>query len=140
MPTVAKEITELFSKFEDSKLTNLFASDEYAQFYKSTSDNTFKEWVKNLGNSERESLSAADALAKYTEHVQASGKATSKFQTIVKSAGSALKTLGSFAVNTLASMAVSWAIGKAIEGITNYINRVEIAIEKGQEAADASCS
>lgn len=45
----------------------------------------------------------------------------------------ALATVG----NMFLGMAISWGIGKIVEGIDNYIHRAEKAIEKAQEAQQA---
>lgn len=69
--------------------------------------------------------------------MQSASKSTSNFQKGI----SALKNIGGTLLSTFTNMAVamavSWAVGKVIEGIDNYIHRVEIAIEKGKEAQQA---
>lgn len=66
----------------------------------------------------------------------ATGGAT-KFQTALSGLKSVATTVGSTLLNMGIAMAASWAIGKGIQWISDYIHREEIAIEKGQEAQSA---
>lgn len=73
-------------------------------------------------------------LGSYMDELQ---QPMSRFQSFTKSAGDALKQLGSMAINTLASFAINEAISLAIQGIDYLIHKDEIAIEKGEEAQNA---
>lgn len=96
--------------------------------------------AKNLGVANKEVVdfvrTSKGGLKEYEAAMQSASKSTSNFQKGL----SPLKNIGGTLLSTFTNMAVamaaSWAVGKIIEGIDNYIHRVEIAIEKGEEARE----
>lgn len=63
-----------------------------------TSDD-FYEFAKNADMS-------GNLLSQYQSHLESAAKSTSTFSNITKTAGSALKTLGAFTLNMVATMAI----------------------------------
>lgn len=100
-------------------------------------DNNFKEWLNNLDDTKKKSLTAGEALSQYKTHLESVGKTTS----VTAKAMSGLKSIGgtilSTAGNMIAGALIAEAISLAIKGIYNIIKADEIAIEKGEEASQA---
>ena len=108
-------------------------------FYDSSTfkDNNFKEWLNNLDDTKKKSLTAGEALSQYKTHLESVGKTTS----VAAKAMSGLKSIGgtilSAAGNMVAGALIAEAISLAIKGIYNIVKADEIAIEKGEEASQA---
>lgn len=109
-------------------------------------DKNFYDQVKDpkLKISNKEILSYADSLTKVEKESITAGEALKSFEKStfsVSTALSSLKNIGLTALSTLGTMAISmaasWAIGKIIQGIHDWIHADEIAIEKGKEATSA---
>lgn len=62
--------------------------------------------------------------------------ASSRFSSVAKSAGSALKSIGATALNMVGGVVIAEVLSMAIKGIYDFIHAEEIAIEKGHEAQD----
>lgn len=60
--------------------------------------------------------------------------ASSRFSSVAKSAGSALKSIGATAANMIGGFLIAEGISLAIQGIYNLVNADKIAIENGQKA------
>ena len=133
IPDISEEVKSAFSKFDaDEKFTDMLAKLDYDAI----KDNGFNKWLNDLEDLEKTTLTVADALNKYKKSVIDASETTTRLGKVAKSAGNVLKTLGSFAVNTLALIAITKGIELAFTAIDNYIHRVEIAIEKGEEARE----
>ncbi|PLT81008.1 hypothetical protein [Mediterraneibacter gnavus] len=60
--------------------------------------------------------------------------ASSKFSRMIKTAGTALKSIGATALNMFGGFLIAEGISLAIKGIYNLVNADKIAIENGQKA------
>ena len=59
---------------------------------------------------------------------------TSRFSSVAKSVGTAIKSIGATAANMIGGFLIAEGISLAIQGIYNLVNADKIAIENGQKA------
>ena len=119
-----------------------FVSDEIGAYFEGVKPEQYESKVKDIGeNAPQEVQEYVNSLKGAERETLTMGKLIEHFQTNVFSLGGVLKSVGGLALNFVStmgtmfiSMAASWAVSKIIEGFTNYINRVQIAIDKGKEA------
>lgn len=132
IPMLSKEVQELFNSFDGGGQFNILLEDMYDS--KSFKDSSFNSWVKSLDESEREVLTAGDALNKYKSHLEQTTKSTSAFSAAMSKVGSVAKGALAFAGN----VALMWTISKGIElaakAWDNYSHSQEKAIERGDTA------
>lgn len=103
-------------------------------------DSLFNGWVDGLDDIQKTSMTAGKALSEYKSYLESAAKSTSTFSNIAKTAGSALKTLGAFTLNMVATMAIEKVFELGAKAIYNWINASEIAIQKGKEAKETIAS
>lgn len=131
IPQITDEINNLFKSFDAEGKFKIFLNDMVE--IDKIKDINFKNWVEGLSETEIASMTAGDALEKYKTHLIDIGNQTSTF--------SNLKNIGGTLLSTFANMAVMYAASAAIEfaitSLDNYIHRLDIAIEKGEEAKSA---
>lgn len=132
VPEASEKVKEFFDLLSLDPDTKSWGSDELIDFAKSCNVSE-KSLIEFLGKAE----SGERTLMDYQSYLKSTTKQTTAFANAQNVAGNVLKTVGSFAVNALASWAVSEAIGLAIKGIYNIVKADEIAIEKGEEAQNA---
>lgn len=60
--------------------------------------------------------------------------ASSKFSSLVKSVGTAIKSIGATAANMIGGFLIAEGLSLAIQGIYNLVNADKIAIENGEKA------
>lgn len=119
--------------FEDiqKKLSEGFVLDSYDDFINANklADESLINFLKDTKYSQKD-------LTSYQQYLKDAGKSTSTFTTSIKKASTAIKSLGA----AMASMAVNWMIGKAIDfvatGIDNLIHKSEKEREKLEEIAE----
>lgn len=130
IPQVSKNVDTLFKKVDNG--TNFF--ELIKKFYSEDNfkNDPFKDFVDGLDNTQISAMTAGDALESYKKHLQDTSKATSKLASLKGVAKGALGLLGSFALNTVASMAISKGLEVAINAWNKYANAQENAIEKSQ--------
>lgn len=132
VPIVSSEANKFFEDLKNIQKINPDIPVDFSKFIKD--NNIADESLKNFLNDTKYTEKSLDS---YQTYLEKTGQVTSKFSSFTKLAGNALSTLGSFAVNALASWAISEAIGLAIKGIYNIVKAEEIAIEKGEQAQNA---
>lgn len=80
---------------------------------------------------------ASQNLANFADSQKQVIQGTTKFKATLTSVGSVIKSVGASMLNMGITMAASWAIGKAIEGIDYLFHYDENIIKAGQEAKDS---
>ena len=130
VPDVSDEINNLFQSVKKTdKFNNVLASFDTNKI----KDVTFKEWVDNLDEVTKTSMTSGKALEEYKRHLTEIGKTTpilSKLGSVIKSV---FGNLTSFAINAGVMFAVSKGIESVVNAWDNYSNKQENAIEKGSE-------
>ena len=130
VPDVSDEINNLFQSVKKTdKFNNVLASFDTNKI----KDVTFKEWVDNLDEVKKTSMTSGKALEEYKRHLTEIGKTTpilSKLGSVIKSV---FGNLTSFAINAGVMFAVSKGIESVVNAWDNYSNKQENAIEKGSE-------
>lgn len=96
-------------------------------------DNNFQEWIKTLSEAEKTTMKNGEALKQFKNYLVSSGQQMSRMQKITTAGKTALAGFGKALISIGATMATTWAVGKVVEGIDNYIHREEIAIEKAED-------
>ena len=149
-----KEIIDLGDEFK--KFQEVAKSEEwdFEYFYNSHSRDEIEEWIEKLDLSD-ESLKtfledwdgSGDIAEAFQAHMQQSAQSMTLFQRGAQLAGTALKSFGALAANMALSFGISFAISKAVEGITWAYKQIsgkaaEEAKQKikelGEEARNAS--
>ena len=121
----------------------LFETDDVEEFFRKNADEANK-WSKEVQTAFTEYAKKTDKASQSTEGFVAYTQDLHDSAEKVKSSFSGKGLLGSVkdigaslassVVNAGISMAVSWVLNKAVEGIYNAIHASEIKIKKGQEA------
>ena len=130
----ATSMIDAFAQFDGDNLNDFFDSDAVkAKNWSKEVQEAFREYAKNTNKASQ----STEGFVQYTQDLHDSAEK-------VKSSFSGKGLLGSVkdialgaatsVVNAGISIAVTWAINKAIEGIYNAYRASEIKIEKGQEA------
>ena len=79
-------------------------------------------------------MTAGEALNKYKTNLVDIGKTTTTFGGMMKTAGTALKSIGATALNMIGGVVIAEVLSMAIKGVYDFIHAEEIAIDKGHEA------
>lgn len=133
----ATSMVDAFAQFDGDNLNDFFDSDAVkAKNWSKEVQEAFREYAKNTNKASQ----STEGFVAYTQDLHDSAEK-------VKSSFSGKGLLGSVkdialgaassVANAGISIAVTWAINKAIEGIYNAVHASEIKIEKGQEAQKA---
>lgn len=126
IPEISDETKELLDLFKDDSLKGLSKS-ELKEFFDGLNgaDDNFMNFIDKVDSS-------GNITEQYQQHLIDTGKATSRFSSFTKKAGSALKSFGA----SLASMGVTMAIGMALDfaitKFTEWENKEESAAQKAQ--------
>ena len=111
---------------EFNKLGNDSDIDKIASRFKEVDSNVI-DMAKSVQNG---SMEMDDFKSKTLDATTAS----SKFSRMIKTAGTALKSIGATALNMFGGFLIAEGISLAIKGIYNLVNADKIAIENGQKA------
>lgn len=90
--------------------------------------------MDGLDDIEKKSMTAGEALNKYKTNLVDIGKTTTTFGGMMKTAGTALKSIGATALNMIGGVVIAEVLSMAIKGVYDFIHAEEIAIDKGHEA------
>lgn len=130
----ATSIVDAFAKFNGETIDEFFDDDATkAKKWSSEVKEAFAEYAKTTNKASQ----STEGFVAYTQDLHDSAeKVKSSFsgKGLLGSVKDIGASLASSVVNAGISIAVSWAINKAFEGIYNAIHASEIKIEKGQEA------
>lgn len=155
---VKQSIIDFFTKKQDIK-KNYVLTDKDNDFFKRFRETFSSDQIS--GSSEKDVAYAKQLVDQYADQkqgiydlIEAKGllgvteanladaqsttiQGMTKFQSVAKSAVTAVKSFVGTLGNMAIAMAASWAIGKAIEGIDYLIHYDENIIKAGQEAKDS---
>ena len=155
---VKQSIIDFFTKKQDIK-KNYVLTDKDNDFFKRFRETFSSDQIS--GSSEKDVAYAKQLVDQYADQkqgiydlIEAKGllgvteanladaqsttiQGITKFQSVAKSAATAVKSFVGTLGNMAITMAASWAIGKAIEGIDYLIHYDENIIKAGQEAKDS---
>ena len=155
---VKQSIIDFFTKKQDIK-KNYVLTDKDNDFFKRFRETFSSDQIS--GSSEKDVAYAKQLVDQYADQkqgiydlIEAKGllgvteanladaqsttiQGMTKFQSVAKSAVTAVKSFVGTLGNMAIAMAASWAIGKAIEGIDYIIHYDENIIKAGQEAKDS---
>lgn len=155
---VKQSIIDFFTKKQDIK-KNYVLTDKDNDFFKRFRETFSSDQIS--GSSEKDVAYAKQLVDQYADQkqgiydlIEAKGllgvteanladaqsttiQGITKFQSVAKSAATAVKSFVGTLGNMAIAMAASWAIGKAIEGIDYLIHYDENIIKAGQEAKDS---
>lgn len=127
IPKVSNEAKNALDDIQ-KKLSEGFVLDNYEDFIKSNNlaDESLISFLKDVNYSKKD-------LSNYQQYLKDTGKATSSFSNLTKGAKAAVKSLGA----ALASMAVMWAITKAIELAAKAIDNLIVTADEARESSEA---
>lgn len=99
------------------------------------SDKSLSNLIHSLDDTALSTMTVRDAIDQLTTKTITVTEKVKKSSTVFKAFAGVGKAFASTMGNIALSMVASWAIEKGIEFIYNLVNATEIAIQKGQEAA-----
>ena len=128
-PTVSKEIEDMFKKLEKKPNVKLFTSQDFLDFAKQMkiADDNLTEFFKNDKYVEK-------TFANYQQYLKDTMGIAAKFKKAMSGVGTVIKKIGAAMVTEAVFMAASWAIGKTLEAIDDWIHKSDRLIEKGEKA------
>ena len=153
-----QSVIDFFTKKQDIK-KDYILTDKDKDFFKRFRETFSDEQIS--GNSEKDVAYAKQLVDQYADQkqgiydlIEAKGllgvteanladaqsttiQGTTKFRAALTSVGNVIKSVGASMLNMGISMVASWAIGKGIELIDNYVHRSENLIKASEEAKDA---
>lgn len=130
----ATSMVDAFAQFDGDNLNDFFDSDAVkAKNWSKEVQEAFREYAKNTNKASQ----STEGFVDYTQNLHdIAEKVKSSFsgKGLLGSVKDIALGAASSVANAGISIAVTWAINKAIEGIYNAVHASEIKIEKGQEA------
>lgn len=128
-PTVSKEIEDMFKKLEKKPNFKSLNSDELIESAKGLGvvNDNLTEFFKNDKYVEK-------TFANYQQYLKDTMGIAAKFKKAMSSVGTVFKKIGAAMVTEAVFMAASWAIGKGLEAIDDWIHKSDRLIEKGEKA------
>ena len=130
----ATSMIDAFAQFDGDNLNDFFDSDAVkAKNWSKEVQEAFREYAKNTNKASQ----STEGFVDYTQNLHdIAEKVKSSFsgKGLLGSVKDIALGAASSVANAGISIAVTWAINKAIEGIYNAVHASEIKIEKGQEA------
>lgn len=94
----------------------------------------FKEVDSSVIDMAKSVKDGSMSMDEFTEKSTKATTTTSRFSSVAKSVGTAIKSIGATAVNMIGGFLIAEGISLAIQGIYNLVNADKIAIENGQKA------
>ena len=98
----------------------------------------FKEVDSSVIDMAKSVQDGSMSMDEFTEKSTKATTASSKFSRMAKTAGTALKSIGTTALNMFGGFLIAEGSGLAIQGIYNLVNADKIAIENGEKAQQAN--
>lgn len=136
MTEEVKIFWDTLEKDPDIKITNERSFLEIADDL-GVADNTFKDFIKTTKESGTIYKTSEDALAGYQSYLQSTSKSLTLADIKTKALSVSMKVLST--VGWMALFAgISWAIGKAVEGIDHLINHEKYAQKALESALETS--
>lgn len=94
----------------------------------------FKEVDSSVIDMAKSVKDGSMSMDEFTEKSTKATTTTSRFSSVAKSVGTAIKSIGATAANMIGGFLIAEGISLAIQGIYNLVNADKIAIENGQKA------
>lgn len=94
----------------------------------------FKEVDSSVIDMAKSVQDGSMSMDEFTEKSTKATTTTSRFSSVAKSVGTAIKSIGATAANMIGGFLIAEGISLAIQGIYNLVNADKIAIENGQKA------
>ena len=94
----------------------------------------FKEVDSSVIDMAKSVKDGSMSMDEFTEKSTKATTTTSRFSSVAKSVGTAIKSIGATAANMIGGFLIAEGLSLAIKGIYNLVNADKIAIENGQKA------